>query len=303
MNMQRLYLVDASVYVFRAYHALEPNWHDEEGWATHAVHGYASFLLQLLEQLQPTEGMAVCFDEALDSSFRNQIYSPYKANRDPADEGLLRQFRHCQDFTRALGVATLADPIYEADDLIGTLATQARGRQVPCVIVSSDKDLTQLIGPGDEQWDFARDRRWDADGVHERFGVRPEQIADWLALTGDSVDNIPGIRGIGPTSATALLNHFGTLDALFSRLEELPFLRLRVARSLHGKLKGEYENALLWRQLTAIATDAPAALQLPWEGLRPRSPAPAAAGELCSRLGFGPFMRTRAQKAAEACQG
>ena len=148
MNMQRLYLVDASVYVFRAYHALEPNWHDEEGWATHAVHGYASFLLQLLEQLQPTEGMAVCFDEALDSSFRNQIYSPYKANRDPADEGLLRQFRHCQDFTRALGVATLADPIYEADDRPSSVFSWSDG-----IYVGSPQEWAQLLAAYREEWD------------------------------------------------------------------------------------------------------------------------------------------------------
>lgn len=300
MQLQRLYLVDASVYVFRAYHSLDASWHDEEGWATHAVHGYASFLLQLLEQLGSREGIAVCFDEALESSFRNAIYPAYKANREPADEGLLRQFGHCQALTRALGVATLADPQYEADDLIGTLAAQAQARQVPCVIVSSDKDLTQLIGPADEQWDFARDRRWDAAGVAERFGVRPEQIADWLALTGDSVDNIPGIRGIGPTSASALLAHFGSLDALFARLEELPYLRMRGAKSLHGKLKGEYDNALLWRRLTAIATDAPVARELPWERLRPCAERVEAAADYCQQLGFGPLLRSRVRKAAES---
>ena len=298
MAFSRLHLVDASVYVFRAYHSLEPIWQDTEGWATHAVHGYASFLLQLLEQLGPDDGIAVCFDEALESSFRNQIYPLYKANREPADEGLLRQFRHCQAFTRALGLATWADPVYEADDLIGTLGTQARALNVPTVYVSADKDLAQLIGPQDQQWDFARDRRWDAAGVFERFGVRPDQIADWLALTGDSVDNIPGIRGIGATSASALLGHFETLEGLFDRLPELPFLRLRGAKSLHAKLKGERDNALLWRQLTRIETSVP--IQLDWSTLRPARIDPQLSTTLCTELGFGPLLKARSRKLIEA---
>ncbi len=297
MSFRRLYLVDASVYVFRAYHSLEPIWQDSEGWATHAVHGYASFLLQLLEQLGPDEGMAVCFDEALETSFRNQIYPLYKANREPADEGLLRQFRHCQALTRALGLAVFADPIYEADDLIGTLGAQARQRDIPVMFVSADKDLAQLVGPLDQQWDFARDRRWDAAGVFERFGVRPDQIADWLALTGDSVDNIPGIRGIGPTSATALLAHFETLEGLFDRLPELPFLRMRGARSLHAKLKGERDNALLWRQLTSIETAVPMALD--WSALKPAAADPQVSTDLCTELGFGPLMKSRTRKLLE----
>lgn len=294
MSLSRLYLVDASVYVFRAYHSLQPIWQDSEGWATHAVHGYASFLLQLLEQLGPDEGMAVCFDEALESSFRNQIYPLYKANREPADEGLLRQFRHCQALTRALGLAVFADPVYEADDLIGTLGAQARVRDIPVVFVSADKDLAQLVGPRDEQWDFARDRRWDEAGVFERFGVRPNQIADWLALTGDSIDNIPGIRGIGATSATALLGHFDTLDGLFERLPELPFLRLRGAKSLHAKLKGQHDNARLWRRLTGIETAAPMALE--WSVLQPQAIEPQVSTDLCGELGFGPLMKARTRK-------
>lgn len=292
---ERLYLVDASVYVFRAYHSMQPDWQDTDGWATHAVHGFSSFLFQLLEQ---TGGalMAVCFDRALRGSFRNEIYPQYKANREPPDEGLLVQFRYCQDLVRTLGLACLSDTRYEADDLIGTLAHQARARGVPVTIVSADKDLAQLVGPGDEQWDFARDRRWDEAGVTERFGVRPDQIADLLALSGDSVDNIPGVRGVGPTTAAALLRHFDSLEGLYKRLEELPFLRLRGAKAAYGKLKPAREEALLYRRLTRIALDAP--IELSWEQLRPTGVDLDAADELFEQVGFGPLFKARARRLA-----
>ena len=184
----------------------------------------------------------------------------------------------------------------EADDLIGTLANRARERSVPVTIVSADKDLSQLIGPEDEQWDFARNRRWDQAGVEERFGVRPDQIADLLALSGDSVDNIPGVRGVGPTTAAALLRHFDNLDALYRRLEELPFLRLRGAKAAYGKLKPAREEALLYRRLTQIALDAP--IDLSWEQLSPARVDLDAADQLFDQVGFGPLFKSRARRLA-----
>lgn len=297
-STQRLYLVDASVYVFRAYHSMQPDWQDRDGWATHAVHGFASFLLQLLSQVGSHAALAVCFDKALGGSFRNEIYPLYKANREPPDEGLLVQFRYCQDLVRTLGLVSLSDTRFEADDLIGTLAHQAKARGVPVTIVSADKDLAQLIGPQDEQWDFARNRRWDQAGVEERFGVRPDQLADLLALSGDSVDNIPGVRGVGPTTAAALLRHFDTLDDLYRRLEELPFLRLRGAKSAYGKLKAAREEAMLYRRLTRIALDAP--VDVEWDQLQPQAIDVDAADELFDQVGFGPFFKARVRRLAAA---
>lgn len=296
MSAERLYLVDASVYVFRAYHSMEPDWQDEDGWATHAVHGFSSFMFQLLEQITPSTAMAVCFDKALETSFRNEIYPEYKANRDPPDEGLLVQFRYCQKLVRGLGLTCLSDTRYEADDLIGTLASLAQSRSVPVTIVSADKDLAQLVGPADEQWDYARDRRWDEAGVLKRFGVRPDQMADLLALSGDSVDNIPGIRGIGPTTAAALLSHFDSLEGLFDRLEELPFLRLRGAKSAYAKLKPNREAAMLYRRLTGIALDAP--LAVGWEDLGPSRLDLDALDALFDQVGFGPMFKSRARRLA-----
>lgn len=289
--MSRIYLVDASLYVFRAWHSIPDEFNDVDGHAVNAVHGFARFLLELVEREQP-QHIAVAFDEALESSFRNDWYPEYKANREPAPESLKRQFAYCQAVSRALGLCTLSDARYEADDLIGTLLVRQRAQGFSGVIVSADKDLSQLLGPGDLQWDYARQQRWGADGVHERHGVHAHQMADFLGLTGDAIDNIPGVPGIGAKTAAALLAHFGSLDALLARIEELPFLRLRGAAQHAARLREHRELALLSRRLATIALDAP----LPEEvGDARRNAADRAALEaLMERLRFGPITRRRA---------
>src|SRR5690606_10505868 len=191
-----LYLVDASMYVFRAWHSMPDEFHDADGWPTNAVQGFARFLLELLERERPRH-IAVAFDEALDTCFRNTLYPAYKANREPAPEALRRQFAHCKALCEALGLVVLAHAGYEADDLIGSAAHAARTHGHRAVIVSADKDLSQLLAGADEQWDFARGVRWGVDGVRARHGVDAHQVADYLALAGDAVDNIPGVPGIG----------------------------------------------------------------------------------------------------------
>lgn len=288
-----LHLVDASLYVFRAWHSMPDEFHDADGWPTNAVHGFARFLLELLERERP-QHIAVAFDEALDSCFRNALYPAYKSNRDPAPPELRRQFAWCKALCQALGLRTLAHTDYEADDLIGSAVHRARGQGFRSVIVSADKDLSQLLHDVDEQYDFAKGQRWGADGVKARHGVHAHQIADYLALTGDAVDNIPGVTGIGPKSAAVLLAHFGTLDALLERIDEVPFLRLRGAAQLAVRLREQREHALLWRQLTTIALDAP----LPDGGF---ARAAGDAGELQSLadwVNFGPMTRKRLADAA-----
>ena len=251
-----LYLVDASMYVFRAWHSMPDEFHDADGWPTNAVHGFARFLLDLLEHERPTH-IAVAFDEALDSCFRNTLYPAYKANRDPAPPELRRQFAWCKALCAALGLVTLGHQNYEADDLIGSAAHVARANGFRSVIVSADKDLSQLLAGFDEQYDFAKGQRWGADGVKARYGAHAHQIADYLALCGDAVDNIPGISGIGAKSAAVLLAHFESLDALLARVDEVPFLRLRGSAQMATRLREQREHALLWRQLTTLALDAP----------------------------------------------
>ena len=288
-----LYLVDASMYVFRAWHSLPNEFHDTDGWPTNAVHGFARFLLDLLERERPKH-IAIAFDEALDSCFRNALYPAYKANRESAPEELRRQFAHCKALCVALGLPVLAHCDYEADDLIGSALHAARDSGHRGVIVSADKDLSQLLAGMDEQWDYARGQRWTLAGVKARHGVEAHQIADYLALTGDAVDNIPGVPGIGSKTAAILLAHFGSLDALLARVEEVAFLRFRGAAQVAAKLRAHREQALLWRRLTTIALDAP----LPQREFARAAADAAALLVLCEALRFGPLTRRRLHEAA-----
>lgn len=295
MTRRPLYLVDASLYVFRAWHSMPNEFHDADGWPTNAVHGFARFLLELIERERPTH-IAIAFDEAHDSCFRNAIYPAYKANRDPAPDELRRQFAHCKALCVALGLAVLSHRKYEADDLIGSAVHAARARGFRAVIVSADKDLSQLLGDQDEQWDYARNQRWGAAGVPARHGVQARQMADYLALCGDAVDNIPGVPGIGAKTAATLLAHFDTLDALLARVEEVPYLRLRGAASAAAKLREHREQALLCRRLSTIALDAPLDGASP-HFVRGSADAPALRA-LCDSLRFGPLTRRRLHNAA-----
>lgn len=291
-----LYLVDASLYVFRAWHSMPADqFRDADGWPTNAVHGFARFLLELLERERPRH-IAVAFDEALDSCFRNALYPAYKANREPAPEELRRQFAHCKALCTALGLAVLAHAEYEADDLIGSAARAARGHGHRAVIVSADKDLSQLLGGDDEQWDFARGQRWGVGGVRARHGVDAHQIADYLALAGDAVDNIPGVPGIGRKTAAVLLAHFGSLDALLERVDEVPFLRFRGAAQAAARLREHRDQALLCRLLATIALDAPLCPAAP--AYARHDPDPDRLPALCEALRFGPLTRRRLHEAA-----
>ncbi len=293
--MRALYLVDASLYIFRAWHSMPDEFQDADGWPTNAVHGFARFLLEVLEKERPAH-IAIAFDEALDSCFRNRLYPAYKANRDPAPEELRRQFTHCKALCAALGLSVLSHGEYEADDLIGSALHAARPQDFRGVIVSADKDLSQLLAEHDEQWDFARGQRWGMAGVKARHGVEARQIADYLALTGDAVDNIPGVSGIGAKSAAILLAHFGDLDTLLARVDEVAFLRLRGAATMATRLREQREHALLWRQLTTIALDAPLG-DIATGHARGQADGDMLAG-LSDALRFGPMTRRRLRVAA-----
>ncbi len=250
------YLIDASVYVFRAYYSMPDDMVDNDGNPINALYGYCRFLGDFIEQVNP-EYVAVLFDESLSTSFRTEIYPQYKANRDPAPEELKRQFGQCRRFTRALGVMEWASPRYEADDLIGTLVEHGRGQRRPSTIVSRDKDLAQLLEADDVFWDFAGKGKIAYEDVAGVFGVRPEQIADFLALAGDAVDNIKGVPGVGKKTATVLLEHFGSLDTIYANLDKVHEVNVRGAKTLGEKLATHKEDAMLARRLTGIACDAP----------------------------------------------
>lgn len=288
------YLIDASVYVFRAYYSMPDDMLDPEGNPVNAFYGFARFLGDFVEQVRP-EHVAVAFDESLAGSFRNDIYPEYKANREPAPEELKRQFAMCRRFVRALGVVECADERYEADDFIGTLVAYGRKRGLPSTIVSRDKDLTQLLTRDDCFWDFAGKGRIGYEQVPEVFGVWPEQIADFLALAGDSVDNIPGVPGVGKKTAAALLAHFGSLESIYANLDRVHEVEVRGAKTLGAKLELHRDAAELARRLTGIAFDAPV------EDVS-LAPARARLGELNAlfdEADFGMALRRQAERIAD----
>lgn len=250
-----LYLVDASPYIFRAYFSMPLSIESPEGLAVNAVYGFANFLIQLTARDDLTH-LAVTFDESLTTSFRNEFFPEYKAQRDLPPPELEAQLKGCQSVSAAMGAAGFVSERYEADDLIATLARRHRDEVDRLVVVSSDKDLAQLVDDKVTMFDFAKDRHFDPEGVGEFFGVAPSQILDLLALKGDSVDNIPGVKGVGDKSARALLQAFGSLDEIYRRLDEVPELAVRGAKSIARKLEEGKANAELSRRLATLA-DAP----------------------------------------------
>ncbi|MBV61342.1 MAG: hypothetical protein CMH65_08585 [Nevskiales bacterium] len=278
---RRVYLIDASVYIFRAWFSLPDSMTDASGRPINALTGFADMLARLIRSQSPTH-IAVAFDESLTSSFRNRIDPAYKANRESAPEELKHQFRMARQVCDAIGLYNLACEEYEADDYIGTLLHVARGLGLPGVIVSPDKDLAQLLDHDDVIWDFAKNDWLDAPAITEKFGVTPAQMLDYQALVGDTVDNIPGIAGIGPKAAVALLTHFGSLDAIYADLDQVLDLPVRGAKRLRRLLEEQREAAERSRQLARIVTTIPledAASQLVWQRPTPAvSPALLATG-------------------------
>ncbi len=218
-----LHLIDGSAFIFRAYHALPPLTRKSDGLPIGAVAGFCNMLQKYVEEAggddAPTHA-AVIFDYS-GKTFRNDLYPEYKANRPPAPEDLVPQFPLTREATRAFNVACHEIEGYEADDIIATLANQARDLGGRVTIISSDKDLMQLVGGGVEMLDAMKNRRIDRDGVIEKFGVPPERVVDVQALSGDSVDNIPGAPGIGPKTAALLINEFGDLDTLLENADQI----------------------------------------------------------------------------------
>ncbi|WP_127556960.1 DNA polymerase I [Nioella ostreopsis] len=218
-----LHLVDGSAFIFRAYHALPPLTRKSDGLPIGAVSGFCNMLFKQIEDNKgpdaPTH-VAVIFDHS-GKTFRNDLYDLYKANRPPAPEDLVPQFPLTREATRAFNIACIEQENYEADDIIATFARQAREAGGRCTIISSDKDLMQLVGGGVEMLDAMKNARIDSEGVEAKFGVGPDRVVDVQSLAGDSVDNVPGAPGIGIKTAALLINEYGDLETLLERAEEI----------------------------------------------------------------------------------
>ncbi len=292
-----VHLVDASYFIFRAYHSLPPDMVDGEGNGTHALYGFARFLCDVLERVRP-ERIAVAFDHGLKAelSFRRGLYPAYKANREAPPVDLTRQIGLCREFCRHLGVAEFASETYEADDVIGTLAARARAAGLDNVVLTRDKDLAQVIRGGDVFWDYTAGTRYRYADIHLRFGAAPELMADYLALTGDAVDNVPGVPGVGPKTAAALCASFGSLDALYANLPGVSSLKLRGAAGLAARLEAHREGAFLARRLTGIVCDLE--LEAGADDLRRRPPELRALESFFDAQGFGSILRQQARRLA-----
>lgn len=259
-----LFLVDGSAYIFRAYHALPPLTRKSDGLPVGAVSGFCNMLWKLVQEARDTSvgvvptHFAVIFDYS-SKTFRNEIYPEYKANRDAPPEDLRPQFAIIREATRAFNLPCIETEGFEADDIIATYAKQATAAGGDVTIISSDKDLMQLITPNVIMYDTMKDRRVGIEEVYEKFGVGPEKMIDLQSLAGDSTDNIPGVPGIGPKTAAQLLDEFGDLETLLERAGEIKQNKRR------ENLIEFADQARISKELVTLKNDVP--LDIPLDGL------------------------------------
>jgi DNA polymerase-1 len=262
---KRLYLIDGSGYIFRAYYALPPMTRPD-GTPVNAVYGFSSMLMKLLDDLRDTsvdELIAVIFD-AKRLTFRNEIYKEYKAHRPDPPEDLIPQFGLIRDATRAFNVKAIQMEGFEADDLIATYARLASAEGIDVVIISADKDLMQLIRPGITMHDPVKNRAIGPEQVKEKFGVAPEKVVDVQSLAGDSADNVPGVPGIGAKTAAQLIEEYGDLESVLERAGEIKQPKRRESLIKNAEL------ARISRQLVKLKDDVPT--EVPIRDLKWRQP-------------------------------
>ena len=251
-----VHLFDGLILVFRAYYSL-PRMPAPDGTPTHAAYGFANTLIKYFNENEPTHA-AVVFDYAMES-FRNEIEPDYKANRGETPDDLEPQFDLCVKVTEALGIAAFEREGFEADDVIATLTAQLTRKGARVVVVTTDKDLAQLVREDGRVvlYDPGRGERRDANDVRARFGVNPAQIPCYLGLVGDSVDNLPGVPGVGPKSAAAVLNAFETIEKIPADPARWADLPIRGAKRLATLIDRHRERALRTRDLATLCRDVP----------------------------------------------
>jgi DNA polymerase-1 len=285
-----LHLIDGSAYIFRAYHALPPLTRKSDGLPIGAVAGFCNILFRYIENNKGPDAathLAVIFDHSA-KTFRNDIYPLYKANRPELPEDLRPQFPLTRDATRAFNIACIEKEGFEADDIIATLSCQARQAGGRVTIVSSDKDLMQLVGNGVEMMDPMKNKRIGPNEVFEKFGVDPAHVVDVQALSGDSVDNVPGAPGIGPKTAALLIQEFGDLETLLSRAAEIPQQKRRES------LMDNADQIRISKRLVQLDCDTP--LDFTLGSLELQTPAPQKLMDFLNLMEF----RTLTRRVSEA---
>ncbi len=249
-RMSTLYIVDGSGYIFRAFFALT-NLSNSKGLPTNALFGFLKMFGKLLREENP-ENIAVAFDRP-EPTFRHEMYADYKANRDECPAELVPQLPYFRKIVEAMGMRSLEKAGVEADDIIATLVRRAKAEGQPVVVVSGDKDLLQLVEDGVTVYDAMRDVRFDSKAVIEKMGVPPGQIQDYLAIIGDSSDNVPGVKGVGPKTAVALLQHFGSLAKVLENPSEISRVPgLRGAKGVQEKIESSLDVVRLSHTLVGL---------------------------------------------------
>ena len=260
---QHVFLIDGSGFIFRAYYGIKADMTNPAGTPVNAVFGFTKMVMKLIDDTN-ADHIAIMFDKAR-KTFRSDIYAEYKANRGAPPDDLIPQFDLVRDAAKALNVVALDMDGYEADDLIATYTRQAREQGADVTIVSSDKDLMQLVGPGVVMMDAMKNKIIGPDEVMEKFGGGPDKVIDVQALAGDSSDNVPGVRGIGVKTAAQLINEYGDLDAVLARAEEIKQPKRRQS------LIDEADEARLSRQLVTLMDDVPVTEDLSTFAVQPRT--------------------------------
>ncbi|MBT5026822.1 MAG: DNA polymerase I [Nitrospina sp.] len=241
-----LYLIDGSSYIFRAYYGIRQFLSTSNGFPTNALYGFINMLQKVVRDEKP-DYLAVAFDSK-EKTFRHQMYADYKANRESPPEDLIKQFPYFEPLVKAFNIYSVRVPGFEADDIMGTLAKKGEQEGLQVVIVSGDKDMMQMISPSIRMLDTMKNKWFGSDDVVEKFGVTPDRVIDVMGLMGDSSDHIPGVKGVGPKTASELIKKFGSIAELYERVEEVD------KKKLKEKLVQDKEMALLSRKLVTLNT-------------------------------------------------
>lgn len=274
-DTERLYLIDGSAYVYRAFHAVR-GLANSKGMPTNAIFGFTRMLIKLIQEREPE--YVVMFFDAKGPTFRHEMYSQYKANRPPMPEDLVCQLPYIKQVTAGFNIPVVEMSGYEADDLIGTYARLAETAGFEVVMVTADKDFVQLVTGTTIVWDPMKDKIIDMEGIRSEFGIEPSQTIDMMGFSGDSADNIPGVPGIGPKTALKLIQNFGSMESLYERIDSVKSPKQR------EKLLEYKDQALLSRKLVTIDTHAPVEFSI--QSLQVEPPDETVLGDLFQELEF-----------------